>query len=444
MTYGAHRDRAQDALAFLLTSGRPVTDAEWPTLRAYRAATLMASLTLAERAVRGGDVHVRLFPRRPSRPSQFPVITSSPTVFVGELERYPRLVPEDLSLTDALSQPHTSRTLRAWADVARHWTLASETLLDRPEWTHRAKQTWAVLADVSDVVEALVVLDRDVIGRTPESAARQFWRANDDLRLVARYVNMLSLSGETIDVSDLRRRNLTHGLVLVQSVADLEPATQRLTELVEQRTLTARELKSFALVQADLARRCAGLAGAVSGPGEVLRRAFDDRYDAYRALAATTGRLGSINRAQGRLVLAQLNEIGLAVGRLSRDRAGGAAPALAELHRALTVVDRALGHSIQRAVSSGSYLTVDDDRVRVGWRRIRPGETPSVTRAGMRLVTSAASDVGFAAVRLAVASNPASASGLSRAESFPRPALRQQLDRRPFRRPRAPNEVLKY
>ncbi|RYU14802.1 hypothetical protein [Nocardioides iriomotensis] len=441
MTYGEHRDRTYSALSWLLSNGAPTSDSDRAELLAYRGAVVAAAHQLSYRAVHGADPLLRSYPPR-QRVDLRRVVISAPIVLVGELAGYPRLTPEASALMDALSRTTTSPHLRAWAEAARHWTVAAETLLDRSEWTGNPSQAWSVIADVADVSEALSLLDRDLVPLASREASSSvdFWERNDRLRLMSRYVATLAESGQNDDaVAHLDRRSRSTRTLAVSRPRDLEAALERLVEVVERRPFSAAELRSFALAQAVFARRCGDL---VNPTHETLVESLSRRFDAYRMLAASTARVGSINRPGGMAALAQLNEIALGVSRFARTEPLAVTGQIAALEPHQAAIGRALGRSVVHAVANGSYLVLDESATEVAWRRVSPTESPRIVSASSDLAQKSAMDLGFASKRVEAVGG-VEPDPMSTAAERQTSVLRRRLNEQGFRRSSAPNRTLR-
>lgn len=440
MTYGEHRERTYAALSWLLSDASAIGHTDRAELLAYRGALLTATHLLSYQAVHGADPLLRSYPPR-QRVDLRRVVTSAPIVLVGELAGYPRLTPEAEALTDALSRPAASPHLRAWAEAARHWTVATETLLDRTEWTSNPHRAWSVIADIADVSEALSLLDRDVIPRTSReaSASVEFWERNDRVRLVSRYVATLAEGGQNDDaVAHLDRRPSLTSNLAVRHPRDLSAAADRLVELVERRPFSAAQLRRFALAQAEFARRCSDLVPRTEGQlGDSLTR----RFDAYRMLAASTARVGSINRPQGLAALVQLNEIALGVSLAARHDRQSVTDQIRILEPRQAAIGRAIGRAVERAVADGSYLVLDDSKIEVSWRRADPTLSPRIVDASTDLAHEAAMDLGFSSARLGVLNGVVTGGAVVEERGVS--PLRQRLNQRAFRRSSAPNRTLR-
>jgi hypothetical protein len=257
---------------------------------------------------------------------------------------------------------------------------------------------------------------------------------------MSRYVATLAESGQNDDaVAHLDRRFRSTGTLAVSRPRDIEAAAERLAEVVRRRPFSAAELRSFALAQADFARRCGDL---VDPTHEVLVESLSRRFDAYRMLAASTARVGSINRPGGMAALAQLNEIALGVSRFARTQPHAVTGQVEALEPHQAAIGRALGRAVERAVTNGSYLVLDDSAIEVSWRRVSPTESPQIVSASSDLVLESAMDLGFASKRVEAVGgvDPALTSSASERQTS---ALRRRLNEHAFRRSSAPNRTLR-
>jgi hypothetical protein len=209
-------------------------------------------------------------------------------------------------------------------------------------------------------------------------------RHGERLELVSRHVGNLARAGDLDDsVDGLRIRVTLDQPIRVRSADDLVTGTETLARLVATRSLTVKDVRLFAIQQAEHARTCADL---VTDPSlERLKRSFAERDVRYRQLAAATVRTASVNTSRARAVFAQMHEIKQYVDLGRRSRAGVPLGVLADHDELQTGVSRALQRAIQRNVDSGSFLIVDDERIALLWRRADAGETTKLDEAARQL-----------------------------------------------------------
>ena len=143
--------------------------------------------------------------------------------------------------------------------------------------------------------------------------------------------------------------------------------------------MSVDELRTFALMQSDIASDCARLV-----PDErlgALREAFTFREVRFRQLAAATTRVASIGRPGGRPLLAQTAEIGRVIRSASRSNEPAVLGVLAEVDSHYPLLSRALARGIDRSFARGDYLVPDDDTIALRWRKTQPAEEPPLQRA---------------------------------------------------------------
>lgn len=157
-----------------------------------------------------------------------------PVALLGTLLRdQPVMARQPLS--DALAAPRSPDQL-LWSDLIRHATLVHHewTCADPRSWP-RGDAAWSVLADVGALAEASAHLSGDLatglaLAGRDEDAAHFSVAARSGLRLTAREVTVLALSGPTqapeIVPKDPRK------VVRVRSAQDLPAALRRATALV--------------------------------------------------------------------------------------------------------------------------------------------------------------------------------------------------------------------
>ena len=467
MRYGHHHARAADALAWLLAHPSGVEPAELEQFLAYRAALLGATWERGNRAIRGADVHREMFGTDLTRQNLTTLTRSAPATLSVVLEHYPRFGSHAIGLSDALVIEDSSPTTQAWREAARHAVLATETLVSAPGWTGEPHRAWQVIADVADTAEAIASLDKKLIPALPDtvvSERRAVLARNDELHMVARLVSGLACSGPLDASTDgVRRLESRDHPVQLRGLDDLVPATQTLAGLVDRHPFSIKELRHFALMQAENADACARL---VTAPGlDSLRRSFQERDLRYRQLAGATTRTSSIIRPEGRPALVQLNEIRRMLEVHVPDVPMGA---FADYDAAQPEVAQALTRGISRALNAGWYLVVDDRQVELAWCRSQPGVTQRLAQAADRLRggsrrSEGARDLAFESGRLVARDLGADRRELYDGERchgrhilevtrvqveqtessavHARDRLRTALNGQPLRRPSAPNRV---
>lgn len=275
-------------------------------------------------------------------------------------------VTRDLSPAEALSAIPTTAAGREWHHAARHALLADDDWRhgSHPTWT-RAR-SWAALADVAALTEALTVLDHDlapaaralsrdrdaqVLERSTASALR---RAAAEVQAHARFGPLTA-----VDVASPRRAS--GHVMFVRSDADLPAAEARLTELLAgARHLRPEHAVQVALGQARCAAAVAGLlraAPASATPGSGLRpltAGLDGAAHALASATATPGRTGSLHRGDSRPLL-QAGELTrhLSTGTVA---AGRDVAALVGFARAMPDVVTALFDVARRHTAGGFWL----------------------------------------------------------------------------------------
>ena len=154
------------------------------------------------------------------------------------------------------------------------------------------EEVLAAHPDVADAAESLTVIDRDL--KQSAQAAIPDWETalrvpSAELRLVARHIGYVARAGELDPTTDAIARSELRGRpVQLHRFEDLVVGIRTANDLLRRSELSARDLRSFALMQSDIANTCADLAAS---PGLArLRESFRRRDDQYRELAGATSR----------------------------------------------------------------------------------------------------------------------------------------------------------
>ena len=329
---------------------------------------------------------------------QTKVNTADPVRAFGQALTDHHQVTRDLSPAEALSAIPSTPAGREWHHAARHALLADDAWRDGSHSTWTRARSWAALADVAAVTEALTVLDHDLapaaraLGRDRDaqvlerSTASSLRRAAAEVQAHARFGPLTA-----VDVASPRRTN--GHVVLVRSDADLPAAEARLAELLSgARHLRPEHAVQVALGQARCAAAVAGLlraAPARVAPGSglgPLAEALDGAAHALASATTTTGRIGSLYRGDSRPLLQ--------AGELTRHlRTGTAATgrdvtALVRFARALPDVVDALFDVARRHTAGGFWLVPTQDHAPT-WTRYHLGlrESPLLAAAAPALAT---------------------------------------------------------
>ena len=312
MSYGFHHARSSDALAWLVTHPAPVPESELHVVLTCRAALLAAHRERSRRATHGADVRVALFRNRDDVRDLGGVARGGAVALSQLLDEYPTFEAHTARFTDVLQEDTLSAHSQAWVEAARHAVLATETAVSSPTWTESPGQAWTIVADVADAAETLTVIDRNL--KPSDKSAIPEWEAalripGAELRLVARHIGYVARSGELDPATDAISRIECRGRPRqLRRFEDLVVGVRAADDLLRRSELSARELRSFALMQSDIANTCADLTEA---PGLVrLRDSFRRRDEQFRELAGATSRLASIGTSSGWPLLAQTQEIG--------------------------------------------------------------------------------------------------------------------------------------
>jgi hypothetical protein len=239
------------------------------------------------------------------------------------------------------------------------------------------------------------------------------------------------------------RSEVRGGPVQLRRLEDLVVGVRAADDLLRRSELSVRELRSFALMQSDIANTCAELA---ESPGlSRLRESFRRRDEQFRELAGATARLASIGPSSGRPLLAQTQEIGRVVLEARRSGARVNPGVLADFDAEHPRLARSLAGNVSRSLASGRVLVVDDSDVALRWRRAEPGERPAVARVAERAAQtppagSVSGDIDFLVRRIAKMEKERDLGGMATSASRSRQALRASLDRQPYGyRPLTPN-----
>lgn len=448
MNYGHHQARSADALSWLLTHSPEFPREELPVVLSFRRALLAAHRERCERAVRGSDVYSAVFERQGYDRDLSALARGGAMALRHLLDQYPAFDDHAMRFTDALEAEVPSPYAQAWMEAARHAVLATEALVSRSDWTEQPGQAWQIVADISDAAEALVAIDRKLAPAAfaeLKGAQTVLRLPTAELRLVARHMASVARAGEFDPAVDgIYRQEPHRGPISIRHPDDLVPGVRATARLLRGSDLSVRELRAFALIQADIAHTCADL--LADSRLTALRDSFRRRDEQYRDLAGATARVASIGPSSGRAVLAQSQEVGRFL--LDVRRIGQPAPTgpLADFDVEQPQLANTLAINIRRQLAVGHYLVVDDSEISLRWRRTEAGERAALQRAAEnvsdRFVRSDGAAIDFAAQRLAVRERDARTGTPPSAAERAREGLRLTLDREPYgRRPLTPNRV---
>ena len=452
MRYGEHHARSTEALVWLLTHDEPVALQELPAVLSCRMALLAAHRERCELAVRGADVRRAVF-RDTKAGRDFGALARSGTAALAQLlDEYPTFANHADRLTDVLQRDDLTPQSTAWAQAAKHAVLATETLATATSWKTEPGQAWLVTADVAEAAETLMRLDRRL--EEPAERAEIGWRAGlvthtAELALAARHVSYVARSGDLDpNVDAVARREARRGVVAVRTLEDLPLATAATARLLERNALSVTGLRRFAIMQAEISHVCAH-----SGSPELPRAlgdAFLRRDSRLRALAGASARVASVGPSQDGPLLAQAQEVGRGLLRAHRERRPVSERILVDLDLGQRAVVVALADNVRRALYGGHYLVVDDESVRLRWRRSAPGEEPKVLKAaevdgGEQVVATFSRDLDFALLRLRALDRSRTADSPHSGDISPaRERLRAALISEPSRRrPHTPGSLPK-
>jgi hypothetical protein len=446
MSYGLHQARSSEALAWLVTNPGSVPQSELTTVLTCRAALLAAHRERCARATHGADVRAALFKdRRDFR--DFASIAQGGAVALSRiLEEYPSFQSHTTRFTDVLGLEHLSVYSHAWVEAAKHAVLATADVTSSTSWTEHPGKAWTIVADVADAAEALTVLDRHL--QQPLNEQLPDWGADlftpsAGLRLVARHIGYVARAGDLDPASDAIERHepLTRPVHL-RAMGDVANGVQIVTGLLDGCELSVRDLRTFALMQSDIANTCAGFVTDPRLPS--LRDSFLQREVQFRQLAGATTRVASIGPSSGRLVLGQTQEIGRVLLQARRSGATVSPDVLRTADTEQRVLGSTLAANVGRAAAEGRYLFVDDEDVALRWRRAEPGEALAVVHAAQRTAELEPTPLhpsrngGVRQVPSAAAKQDAEPVAVSAEPS--RHVIRSALDRQPYwHRPPMPN-----
>jgi hypothetical protein len=296
--YGDHHARSIDALTWLLTHRLELPPDELPLVLTARRSFLAAHRERCARAVHGADVYSALFDKTRQERDLVGLARGGAVALRRLLEQYPGFDDQTVRFTDVVQVEDVSSDGQAWIDAARQAVLATETLVSNRGWTEEPGQAWQVIADVSDSVEALVALDqRLVLGPLSDVPAlsKALTVPTAELRMVARHVGGVARAGEFDPALD--------AVTWSESVArpirlggeeDLALGARATERLLSRSQLSVADLRSFALMQSDIAHTCADMiSDARLSP---LREAFRRRDEHFREVAGATSRVATIGR----------------------------------------------------------------------------------------------------------------------------------------------------
>jgi hypothetical protein len=448
VTYGQHHAQSADALSWLLTHSPEFPQEERPVVLTCRRALLAAERERCELAVRGADVYSAVFQQHRHERDLVALARGGAMALRHLLDQYPGFDDHTIRFTDALQAQSLSPYAQAWTEAARHAVLATDAVVTSADWTEQPGQAWQIVADISDVAEAMVAIDRKLArsalaGLQGEQSALLLPTA--ELRLAARHTASVARAGDFDPAVDGIQRQEPHsGPIAIRRPGDLLVGARTTERLLRHSDLSVRELRSFALIQADIAHTAADL---LTDPRlSALRDSFRRRDEHFRNLAGATARVASLGPSSGRPVLAQSQEVGRFL--LEVRRSGWPAPTgvLADFDAEQPRLTTTLATNIRRDLNAGRYLVVDDDELSLRWRRTEPGERAALQRAAEnlpgRVTRPAGADVDFEAQRMAARERAARTGTPPSPADRSRERLRSTLDREPYgRRPLTPNRL---
>ena len=465
MRYGYHHAQTADALSWLLSNPAELPRADVATVLTCRAAVMTAVTARLERAIRGANVDAELFGRRRRNPDLTRLCSSSPLVMDELLTQLPRHLDHTIALSDVLLREGHNRTAQAWVEAARHATLATEMVTASPGWTREQGKAWQIVGDVADTVEAFTILDGRLVGQTRELLphwAQEHARQSPRLRMVAQHSATLSRSGPLDPTTDgLTRHETPTRPIPVTRFEQIIPGMQASVRFAHRYPMSVDELRSFALIQSDVAADCVRL--VPDGGLQSLRESFTFREVRFRQLAAATTRVAGIGYGGGRPLLAQSLEIGRVIRQTSTSQTAVPLGVLADFDAEYPMLTRALARNIGRAFDGGRYLVPDDNAIALRWRRTEQRENPSLLQTAEDVAVTAAPvhELEWSAQRLAAWDRTANQREADRSAPTPlkrarspyravelddlpsaahaRVKLRVDLDRQPLDRPPMPN-----
>ena len=387
MRYGVHHARSTDALAWLLVHDEPVRPEEHAVLLSCRAALLAAHRERCERTIRGADVQVALFNKRPQGRDLAVLARGGATALGIVLDEYPAFAPHAARFTDVLQHEDLSPQAHAWKEAARHAVLATEAVVTATSWTERPDQAWQVVADVADSAQALVRLDARLSASDPTplpewSMMLRFPAA--ELNLTSRHLAYVARSGQLdAHVDATSRAETHHGLHVVRDLDEVVQGAQSLARSLVATRLSVSELRMFSVMHSELAHIAAE---ALSGTGlDEIQTAYRQREVRFREVAGMTSRVHSLPSAGGIVALRQTQELGRVVAASVRRREPHLHGVLADLNEVYPEVTSAVARGVARAFDEGTYLVVDDDSLELAWRRTWRGERPKLSWAASQL-----------------------------------------------------------
>jgi hypothetical protein len=316
-TYGELQDAAAGALARLLAAEVPTTQVEIDTIHACQA---MIRTALVDR--------LRLLGAEPRSNAKHTSPMLRLAQLVDQLPGRDAFVDEALSPLDAL-QPYApdvlGQTAKWWQTAASSTMLATEALAGdqglQPLLT-RNEAAWRLTTDVASTLEAIAVLDQDLVacgalpGRTPDL---------DGLDTLRRETSYIARMGDWYgpDASlDLATRSAggtdsSWQVHLVKTKDDLEPAQRRLGDFLafkarsaDQPRLTRSEALAMTTTQLRFAAHLAETSRATLGDGDKTTQRLVLLREDLQSLHNHLGLLRDVVPAAPRMnVMGQLTEL---------------------------------------------------------------------------------------------------------------------------------------
>jgi hypothetical protein len=321
-TYGEHQDAAAGALSRLLASDIPITAHEIAIIDACRS---MIRASLIER--------LRLLGAEPRHQAQ----QRPPLMRLAQLaDVLPSRDPyadDSLSPLDALEhRPSTAvnETTRAWQLAARATVLATDALAGDQglePLLSRDESIWRLAADAANSVEALALLNQDLIevgalpGRSPHLDDMDQMR--QEVSYIARmgdwYGSDASLDLATRGAGGTREAWQVH---LVRTAADLEPAERRLGEYLapklrsSQHRLTRSEAMAITTTHLRVASHLIEVCDTMLGTQDKTTQSLRVLKQSLNELRSHLRRLHDTAPAAPRLnVMGQLTELSVGISR---------------------------------------------------------------------------------------------------------------------------------
>lgn len=255
--------------------------------------------------------------------AQRPVQHLAQVIHAVPLPAVPAL-PPSLLLPGPIAAAGTTSVDR-WRCIARNLLLGTAELAraDHQPWTHQPEAGWHLVGDLAVTLEAVLVLDEDLVAKG--ILAHRTEQRRIAQRLVAGHAARLARWFGTDDIADLASSGVGSELGvagsppvrIVRDATDYVPAQRTLTAVLRGQASVIRPgsdqrpgliaARALATGQIRLAQTFANWADDAGEPA--LAAQFRSRISAWRALHVSTVRLVEFEQRRSPLLLAQQSEM---------------------------------------------------------------------------------------------------------------------------------------